>query len=106
MNPVLGLILTACALSAGAFTWASTVPAAQATQQYRCERGRNVIALERPTFVRLMVAGRSYDLTWVNTSTARGHGLIWHVSNGSAALTRVSSGFALASGCARVATQL
>ncbi len=93
------------ALSAGAFTWASTVPAAPVTQQYRCERNRIVIALERPEFVRLMVAGRSYDLTWLNASTARGHGLLWRVSNGNAALTRVSSGFALASGCARGAAQ-
>lgn len=106
MNWVLGLVLTVCALSAGAFTWASAFPAARVTQQYRCEQNRNVIALERPEFVSLMIAGRSYDLTWTDASTARGHGLIWHVSNGSAALIRISSGFMLARGCARVTAQL
>ena len=106
MNWALGLALAICALSAGAFTWASAFSTARATQQYRCEQNRSVIALERPEFVRLMIAGRSYDLIWTDASTARGHGLIWRVSKGSAALTRTSSGFALARGCARVTAQL
>ena len=106
MNWALGVALTVCAFSAGAFVWASAFPAARATQQYHCEQNRNVIAVERPEFVSLMVAGRSYDLSWTDASTARGQGLIWRVSNGNAALTRVSSGFALVRGCARVTAQL
>ena len=105
MNWALGLALLIVALSATVFTWAGGSPRARATHQYRCEQSRNIIALERSEFVSLMVAGRSYDLQWTDASTAKGQGLIWRVSNGSAVLTRVSSGFALASGCARVNAQ-
>jgi hypothetical protein len=102
MNWALGLALTVVALSATAFTWAGISPRARATHQYRCEQSRHIIAFERRESVSLMVAGRNYDLQWIDASTARGQGLIWRVSNGNAVLTRVSSGFALASGCARV----
>ena len=102
MNALWWSLLGAALIGVSALTVASALPGTRATQQYRCEQSRNVIALERPEFVRLMVAGRSYDLTWTDASTARGQGLIWRVSKSGAALTRVSSGFALASGCARV----
>lgn len=105
MNRTWGLVLLTVALSGlalSALTWANVSPRARATHQYRCDQQRNVIALERPEYVSLMVAGRSYDLEWTNLSTAQGHGLIWRVSKNRAALTRVSSGFALASGCTRV----
>ena len=104
---LLGIALSATALGVGSAVWANTpLDIKRATHQYRCDAGRNLIALERPTFVSLMVAGRSYELTWTDASTARGHGLIWRVSKDRAALTRASSGFAIVSGCARVAARI
>ena len=102
MNKLWWSLLIGTLIGISALTVASVPPRARATQHYRCEQSRNLIALERSEFVSLMVAGRSYDLEWTDASTAQGQGLIWRVSNGSAALIRVSSGFALASGCARV----
>lgn len=93
-------------IGASVLTAASAPPRVRTPQQYRCKQQQNLIALERPEFVSLMVAGRSYELTWIDASSAAGHGLIWRVSKNRAALTRVSSGFTLAGGCARVAAQI
>lgn len=111
MNRHWGLALLCIAASASAIgytnaVWANTTQKQRATHQYRCDSSRNVIALERPSFVSLMVAGRNYDLEWTSATTAEGQGLIWSISKDQAALTRVSSGLTLASGCARVTTQL
>jgi hypothetical protein len=106
MNRVWGVAVLVIALGATALTWANTSPRVGATHQYRCDSSRHLIALERPSFVSLMFAGRSYDLTWTDASTAQGHGLIWRISNDRASLTRVSSGFTLASGCARMTAQI
>lgn len=102
MNKLWWSLLIGTVIGVSALTVASVPSRVRVTQHYRCEQSRNVIALERPEFVSLMVAGRSYDLTWTDASTAHGHGLVWRVSKDRAALTRVSSGFTLASGCARV----
>ena len=111
MNRTWGLALLGIALSASAIgystaVWANTPSRTRATYQYRCDANRNIIALERPEFISLMVAGRSYDLEWTDASTARGQGLIWHVAKTTAGLTRVSGGYAVASGCTRVDAQI
>jgi hypothetical protein len=103
---LLGVALSVAALCSSLSVRADAPRRERATHQYRCEQGRNVIALERPVFVSLMLAGRSYDLEWTSASTARGQGLIWRVSSGRAALTRASSGYVLASDCARVNAQI
>lgn len=87
------------ALSAGAIGFGNPTERPATTVQYRCAEGRVVIATEGSSFVNLMVGGKTYELKWNSLSTAQGHGLEWRVTAGRASLTRVSSGYELASNC-------